>query len=274
MGKQSYSKDSSGRVVEIRETSNDGRQSVVYKADQGLPSAILGPLKGDAVRVEDHHSNGTTRAYEADTGLFSRIFSPWGAMKGSPKNSAESSQTSAPSGAGGFGGDEFGFAGFDYDDGYDDGYEGYVYEPDANLDDDPEYFDGYVDGWNTHYQEGIRDGLRNFLSASQDSPYIHGYHKGEQWFGELSHPIKDRRRIRVIPREFSACVDCPSKYCNSCQYQNPCGDCNTDDCDGRECNDPCAYCDGGDCHGCQFYNPPDDHTIQQSRNSTGSTRRW
>lgn len=79
---RSYVRGSDGEVEAIRETTNDGTRSYLYKADHSVIGALLHGGKGECIEVADHHKDGTTRAYEADTSVIGQLF--WGA-KGKEK---------------------------------------------------------------------------------------------------------------------------------------------------------------------------------------------
>lgn len=71
---RSYVRDSSGEVQAIRETTKDGSQSFLYKADNSVVGSLLHGGKGECTEVADHHKDGTTRAYEADTSVLGLLF--------------------------------------------------------------------------------------------------------------------------------------------------------------------------------------------------------
>ena len=72
MAKKSYVRDFSGKITHVRVTSDDGRTSYLYKANEGLDVPIHG-IKGSCIEVADQKKDGTTTAYKADnsiTGIF------------------------------------------------------------------------------------------------------------------------------------------------------------------------------------------------------------
>ncbi len=73
MSHQSEVMDDDGNVTHIRETSDDGRESILYEYDDSVASIITGDHRGDAVEVSDHNEDGTTRAYEYENSIVSII---------------------------------------------------------------------------------------------------------------------------------------------------------------------------------------------------------
>ena len=73
MAKEEYVRDPSGKITHIRVTSDDGRTSYLYEANEGL-DVLLHGIKGPCVEVAEHHKDGTTDAYEADTSFFGLLF--------------------------------------------------------------------------------------------------------------------------------------------------------------------------------------------------------
>jgi hypothetical protein len=67
--KRSYVQDDSGKVQAVRETTNDGRTSYLYRADDSISGLLLRGGKGECIEVADHDGDGTTRAYEADNSI-------------------------------------------------------------------------------------------------------------------------------------------------------------------------------------------------------------
>jgi len=80
--KRSWARNDKGKITHIRETSEDGKRSCLYKVNTGLSTLITGP-KGPCVEVAEHHDDGTTDSYEADTSLIGMLFH---GGKGSKKN--------------------------------------------------------------------------------------------------------------------------------------------------------------------------------------------
>lgn len=80
--KKSWVRNRKGKATHIRETSEDGKKSYLYKVKGGLSGLITGP-KGSCVEIAEHRDDGSTDAYEADTSLIGMLFH---GGKGSKKN--------------------------------------------------------------------------------------------------------------------------------------------------------------------------------------------
>jgi hypothetical protein len=57
----------------LRVTSDDGRRSYLYEPPETFIGKLFGG-HGDCIEVADHHKDGTTTAYEFESGFFNEIF--------------------------------------------------------------------------------------------------------------------------------------------------------------------------------------------------------
>jgi len=73
MGKRSEVKDDDGNVTHVRITSDDGRTSELYEADNSILGTLLSDGTGKRVEVAEHHEDGTTDAYEADNSVLGTL---------------------------------------------------------------------------------------------------------------------------------------------------------------------------------------------------------
>jgi hypothetical protein len=84
VGTESIVYDDEGNPTHIRETNDDGTESVLYEYVDDLASNLpFGSHKGEAIEVATHHSDGTTTAYEYDDGFISNL--PFFSHKGKEK---------------------------------------------------------------------------------------------------------------------------------------------------------------------------------------------
>ncbi len=68
MAKEEYVRDESGNITHIRVTSDDGRTSYLYKANDSVSALVIG-AKGELVEVAEHNEDGTTVAHKADNSV-------------------------------------------------------------------------------------------------------------------------------------------------------------------------------------------------------------
>ncbi|MBI2115569.1 MAG: hypothetical protein HYT85_10865 [candidate division NC10 bacterium] len=75
MGKETYVRDESGKATHVRVTSDDGRTSWLYEADNSISGQLFHSGRGKCVEVAEHYPDGTTRAYEHDGSILGELFS-------------------------------------------------------------------------------------------------------------------------------------------------------------------------------------------------------
>lgn len=73
MTKETIIKNENGVAVAIRETSDDGRRSVLYEYTNDIVSAFVNKHRGKPIEIADHNEDGTTTAYEYDNSLLTAI---------------------------------------------------------------------------------------------------------------------------------------------------------------------------------------------------------
>jgi hypothetical protein len=74
MAKRTVISDSYGTPTRIVETSDDGRKTDVYAADNSIAGSLFNGGKGDLLEVVDHHPDGTSTAYEGDDSFIGLTF--------------------------------------------------------------------------------------------------------------------------------------------------------------------------------------------------------
>ena len=74
MSKKSYVEDEHGKITHIRETSDDGSTSNLYKYDSSFLGQLFNGGRGDHVELAEHHKDGTTDAYVPDHSFLGQLF--------------------------------------------------------------------------------------------------------------------------------------------------------------------------------------------------------